>query len=136
MKIAVILALLAPLAACHSTGGGGIDYQATADTIALYRQDVQDVIFLASPETQARVQALAHDLQRVEEALRMADTGSASSAASSALALADALVAELAPESEVRFYVALAKIALRHVQAAQFSEVVPPTAPDADTPAQ
>ena len=125
MKFHLILALLAPLCACRTTSGD-IDYAATADTIALYRQDVLDVIYLAEPETQERVQDLAQMIQRVESALRLADAGTASSAAAQALALADAIALELAPDSELRFYIALAKIALRHVQAGEPGEVVPP----------
>ena len=125
MKFALILALIAPLAACRAPSGG-IDYGATADAIALYRQDVMDVAFLAEPETQVRLQELGAAIERVESALRMADSGGASSAAEQALALADLIALELAPESELRFYIALAKIAMRHVQAGQPTEVVLP----------
>lgn len=125
MRLPVILALLAPLCACRAPSGA-IDYHATADAVALYRQDVLDVIYLADPETQAKVYELAAAIERVETALRLSDAGSASSAASVALAIAEALVLELAPNSEVRFYIALAKIALRHVQAGAPGDVVPP----------
>lgn len=125
MKLVTILALLGPLCACASTGSG-IDYDATADTIALYRQDVLDVAYMADPETQVRVQQLGAAIQRVEEALRLADSGTAASAAAQAIALAESIALQLAPDSDVRFYIALAKIALRHVQAGQSGEVVAP----------
>lgn len=130
MKLA-ILALLVPLGACRAPSGG-IDYAATADTIALYRQDVLDVLYLADPKTQERVNDLAEAIVRVEESLRMADVGTASSAASLALSLAEALVRELGPESELRFYIAIAKIALRHVQSGETAEVVAPIELDSD----
>ncbi len=139
MRLPLVLALVAPLCACGSLGASrGLDPVAVADTIALYRQDVLDVAYLADPETQAEIVRLAAAIERVEAALRMADQGSASSAASMALSIAEGIVAQLAPESEVRFYIALAKIALRHVQVGSTSEVVAPQAlaSGANVPAQ
>ena len=127
MRLQIILALVAHLCACGSMGSSrGLDPVAVADTIALYRQDVLDVAYLADPATQAEIVRLSAAIERVESALRMSDHGSASSAASMALSIAEGIAAHLAPESEVRFYIALAKIALRHVQVGSMSEVVAP----------
>ena len=129
MRLPLILALIAPLCACRSAGASdGLDLDAVADTIGLYRQDVLDVAYLADPHTHAEIRRFAEAVERVEEALRMADSGSASSAAASALAIADSVVARLSPDSEVRFYLALAKIALRHIQVGSTTEVVTPQA--------
>ena len=129
MRLPLILALVAPLCACGSLGSArGLDPAAVADTIALYRQDVLDVAYLADPETQVEIVRLAAAIERVEAALRLSDQGSASSAAEMALSIADSIAAQLSPDSEVRFYIALAKIALRHVQVGSTSEVVAPQA--------
>jgi len=128
-RLAVLLTLLvAP--ACAALGGDGqVDLAAVADQVALVRADVRDVAPMASPLTQEKLAKLDVSVGKLEDALRRAAVGGPISdvreAAQVALSLADSVMLELAPESDARFYVALAKITLRHVARGEMEQVVP-----------
>lgn len=119
----ILSALLATiLASCPGPGVNPSWPAETADTLALYRQDVMDVAYLASPETEAKLRELNTMLLQVEDRLRRADISGASDAIDAAILLADEIVQALAPDSDLRFYLALTKIALRHARQGQTVE--------------
>jgi len=123
--VGLLALILAP--ACASFGDGQVDLGRVADEIALVRADVRDVAPMASPLTQEKLAKLDEATGKLEDALRRAAVGGPISdvreAAQVALSLADAVLLELAPESDAHFYVALAKIALRHVARGEMEEV-------------
>lgn len=123
-----LLALIAPLllgaCALFRSESGDIDLRKVADQVELVRKDVADLSYLATPELQAKLVKLDHAVLRVEDALRFAGAGGpigdVRTAAGEALALADALLTDLdvtgQPQpSNLRLYLALARIALRHL---------------------
>lgn len=124
MKHALLALLL--LTSCALFRPGGPDLGALADEVALYSGDVEAVAPLASPELQDDLARLLVALDRVEAALRAADTGaplqSVYDYAKAALSIADAIALELAPDSDLRFAIALARVFLNHLAAGQVEE--------------
>jgi len=125
--LTILLLALAPACALFRSEGG-LDLGALADQVALVRQDVADLAPLASPETQLRLAELDKAVHGVEDALRAAGAGGpvtdVTTAAQAALAVADQLLQAM-PQDEVgdiRLYVGLARIALRHLAAARFDD--------------
>jgi hypothetical protein len=115
------------LASCASTGGGGgHDLAQLAKQVELVRLDVMDLAYLAQPETQEDLRAFSLTVMDVEAALRIAAEGgsvsSVTAAAEAALLIAERLVARAEPGSDLRFCLALARIAMRHIAAARFEE--------------
>lgn len=120
----VVAILLFSSCALLSPGPEGVDLAQLADEIALYRQDVQDLAPVASPETKAKIAQIAAAIVEVELALRAAaaETGPVSDAieaARAALVLADALIPTTPEGSDLRLYLGVARIVLRHVAAGQ-----------------
>lgn len=115
--------------ACHllAPGPEGVDLSLVADDLELLRLDVQDAATLASPETRAKVLAVAAKVIAVEDALRAAAANSGPmhdviSAAEAALALADQLIPSSADGSDLKAVIVLARIALRHLSMAEFGQ--------------
>lgn len=119
-------ALLLSSCALFHHGPSGVDLALLADEIAVVRGDVADLVALATPETQARMAKLDASVYQVEIALRLAATGGpvsdVTSAAKAALSIADGILAGMPDTGDLRLYVGLARIVLRHVAAEQFSE--------------
>ena len=130
-RILILLGSLL-LASCPALGigGGSVDLAKTADTVMLYRKDVELLAPLAKPETQAKVAKLVAEIVKVEDALRAAAAGGpvvdVTTAAKAALALAAHIASTLPDGSDLRFAIALAQVALNHLVAAEFGSVEAP----------
>ena len=110
--------------ALFQPSAGGTDLAALADDVELYRQDVQDVAVLATPETYGKLLELDAAVVKVAAALRVVAAGGAGAdlraAVSVALAIADEL--DLDDDGDLRFAIAALKIALRHAVASFSTE--------------
>ena len=111
--LAVFLLALAPVLSGCMSPGGGLDFGATADEVALVRLDIADVATVAEPELQEDLSRLAAALEQVELMLRAADVGGPVVDLRSAVVAAQGVV-ELLPQSEATV---AAKILLRRVAA-------------------
>lgn len=122
--LAIISATL--LSSCALFGSVGPDLGALADEVALYRADVHALAPLASPDTQAKLVKLDAAIVKVEMALRAADQGGPLADvydyARAALTIADMIALELAPDSDLRFAVAIARVVLNHIATGQLEE--------------
>ena len=131
-RILILLGSLL-LTSCAALGSG-VDLAKVADTVMLYRQDVELLAPLAKPETQAKVAQLVAEVVKVEDALRAAAAGGpvvdVTTAAKAALALAAHVAGMLPEDNDLRFAIALAQVVLNHLAATEFEQVATTAIPN------
>ena len=124
--ILAFLVALAPSCAIFQNPEG-LHLEQIAEEVELYRQDLLTLAPLASPELQETLVELDRRMLEIEKALQAASHGGPvhdiTSAAQAALDLAAVIAAALPAENDLRFAIAVAQIALRHLAAAEFSEI-------------
>lgn len=107
-------------------GGLNVDFVRLADEINLVQQDISDLMVVADQDMYTDWLALTVEIDRVEASLRLAGSGgpveSITQAALAALGIADAMAASADPQSDLRFYIGVARITLRHLAAAEFAQ--------------
>lgn len=113
-----LLALVPALSGCMAPGGG-LDLRETARQVQLARADLHDIGSVLAPEVQEKLVQLDQALALVAGALETAAAGGSvdnlPELLQAAVSVADSVLAEVAPDSEIRPYVVAAKVLLRRL---------------------
>lgn len=126
----LLLPILISSCAAFGIGGGQVDLVKLADRVEVVRVRIADLVPLADPKTQEKIQALDIAVQKVEAALRTAGAGGpiadVKAAAVAAFSLANSIADEMQASGKdvgnLRLYIATFRLAFDLIYLGQEEE--------------